>query len=149
MAQKFDVKGLVTAWNTHNADRICEYYADDAEVIVPPDAEAYRGKEGVRRNVEEVTKGIEDLNCDLAWSVQEGARVSALMHITGRHTGEMVVSDRLKIAATNRDIKFMLGMFIELDDKGKIRRETDIADNVGILQQVGAMERLSAGTGPR
>lgn len=145
MTGAFDLRGFVNAWNTQSIDRILEFYAEDAEMIVPPDTEPYRGKEGIRRNFEDVTGGLDDMNGDVAWSIQDGNRVSLLVHLSGRHTGEMVVSDELKVPATQRDVRVMMGMFLELDDKGKIKREIDLVDNLGILQQVGAMERMMSG----
>lgn len=145
MPAKFDIKGFMDAWNTHDANRIAEYYAEDTEILVPPDTEPYRGKDGVRQNVKDVTGGLEDVNADIAWTAQEGNKVCALIHVTGRHAGEMVISDKVKIPATNKDVRFMATILLDIDDKGKIKRETDIVDNVSLLQQVGAMQKLTAG----
>lgn len=133
------------AWNTNDANRILEFYADDCEIIVPPDTESYRGKDGVRQNVKDVTAGLEDVNGDVAWSVHQGNKVAALVHVSGKHSGEMVVSDKLKIPATSRDVKFQVAMLIDLDEQGKVKREIDLVDNVSLLQQVGAMQKLWAG----
>lgn len=140
MTTNFDVKAYANAWNAGSESRVLEFYADDAELIVPPDDTPYKGRSEIGRNYREVTGGIKDLNGDLEWSVQQGDRVAALVHVTGRHAGELVVSDEMKIPATDNKLDFRLGVFLELDAQGKIKREIDLADNVGILMQVGAFE---------
>lgn len=143
MARGFDLKAFVNAWNTHDPDRIAEFYSEDAEIYVPPDKEPYRGRAGVRENVKDVMGGMEDVNGDVEWSVQDERHVTALVHISGRHGGDMPVSSERIIPATNKNVRFLAGLFLELDDQGLIKREIDLVDNLGLLQQVGAMPAAS------
>lgn len=142
MAQRFDVKAFSNAWNTHQPDRILEFYSDDAEIIVPPDTDAYRGKQGVRENIQEVMKGMEDINGDVQWSTQEGDKVAMLVEVTGKHTGPLPVSSQHVIPPTHKKVRFMVGIFLTLDGNGKIKREIDLADNLGMLAQVDAMPQM-------
>lgn len=145
MAQAFDLQSFMNAWNSQQTERILGFYADDAELYVPPDTEPYRGKDAIRRNISEVVQGIGDVNGDIVSVVQDSRKVAALVIVTGKHTGDLVVSEDQVIPATGRDLRFQMSVFIELDDDGKIRRETDIADNLSILQQVGALEPEQVG----
>lgn len=140
MPAPFDVRSFLTAWNTHQPERILEFYSDDAEIHVPPDPEPYRGKEGVRQNVRDVMEGMGDLNGDLRWSAQEQNRVAMLVQISGRHTGPLHVSESRIIPPTDRRVDFQAALFLELDARGKVKREVDIVDNLSLLEQVGAME---------
>lgn len=138
----FDIKAFTNAWNTQQIDRIVEFYADDAELVVLPDTEPYRGKDGIRQNLQEVFRGIHDLNGDVEWSVQQGNKVAVLVRISGKHGGPMTVSEDTVIPATNKPVNFKLGVFVDLDSNGKIRREVDVVDNLTLLEGVGALPEI-------
>lgn len=139
MERTFDVKGLASAWNAHSVDRIASYYAKETEILALPNPDAYRGLEGVKRNVRETIEGIPDVNGDVAWSLQQGNRAAALLHVTGTHKGPLVLGPDQTIPATGNRIAFELGIFWELDMEGKIVKETQIADAATLLMQVGVL----------
>lgn len=139
METKFDVKGYANAWNTHDASKISAYYAENAETIVLPNPTPYRGKEGVRRAIKETFDAVPDVNGDVAWSIQEGNRAAALLHVTGRHTGPLVLDAEHTVEATGKSVSFELGCFWELDAAGKILKETQVADSATLLMQVGVL----------
>lgn len=136
---KFDMNGLLSAWNAHATERIESYYAENAELIALPNPEAYKGRSGIRKNVEETLTGIPDANGALAWFIQQGNKVSALVHVTGTHTGPLVLSPEQTVPATGNKVDFQMAIFVELDDQGKIRHETDVADSATLLMQVGVL----------
>lgn len=138
----FDIKAFTNAWNTQQTDRILEFYADDAEMVVLPDTEPYRGKNGIRQNLQEVFRGIHDLNGDVEWSVQQGTKAAVLVRISGKHAGPMTVSEDTVIPASNKPVNFKLGIFLDLDANGKIKREVDVVDNITLLESVGALPEI-------
>lgn len=131
--------GFTTAWNTHAVERVASYYAENSEILAPPNPEPYRGRSGARKNIQEAFTGIPDMNADVEWAIQQGNKVSALIHMTGTHTGPLVLSPEQTVEATGNKIDIKMGVFIELDDDGKILRETDLADAASLLMQVGAI----------
>lgn len=147
MERPFDINAYASAWNSHSVDRILSFYAEDAEVVALPNPEPYRGREGIRKSVTDVIKGLPDINGDVAWSVQQGNKVATLIHLTGRHTGPLELAPGQVIEPTGKDVRFELGVFLELEANGKIKRETQVPDSASLLMQIGVLggEQQAAG----
>lgn len=144
MDKPFDIRSYAAAWNTHAVDKIADFYSDDAELVALPNPEPYRGRDGVRRNVQETLRGIPDVNGDVTWIAQEGDKVAIRVHVTGTHSGPLELSPGRVIEPTNRRVDFVLTSLLDLDARGKIRRETQVADTTTLLMQVGVLAEEGA-----
>ena len=74
-----------------------------------------------------------DLHHDILDLVTEGDKVSVRYNIIGTHKGELQ-----GIPPTGQEVSFSAMDFITLID-GKVAEEWEIADNMGLMQQIGAI----------
>lgn len=82
-----------------------------------------------------------DLHHDILDIVTEGDRVAVRYNIIGTHKGELE-----GIPPTGKEVSFGAMDFITLLD-GKIAEEWEVADTMGLMQQIGAISSVpSSGT---
>lgn len=145
---QFRLQDYANAWNTHNVDKVVEFYAEDAELVDAATGQTQRGKEEIRRNVQSFLKAFPDVNGAAATVVESSNKFAAVYHVSGKHSGPWALGGR-EIPATNKKADYKLGVFIETDGNGKIKREIDIADTATIIQQLGISPEsvIRAGTG--
>jgi steroid delta-isomerase-like uncharacterized protein len=74
-----------------------------------------------------------DLHHDILDLVTEGDKVAVRYNIIGTHKGELQ-----GIPPTGKEVSFSAMDFITLID-GKVAKEWQIADNMGLMQQIGAI----------
>jgi steroid delta-isomerase-like uncharacterized protein len=77
--------------------------------------------------------GFPDLHHDILDIVAEGDKVAVRYNIIGTHKGELQ-----GIPPTGKEVSFSAMAFITLVD-GKIAEEWEIADTMGLMQQIGAI----------
>lgn len=143
--QNFDPRDLINAWNTHSADKVVEHYADDAELVAPDSKETLRGKDAIRQNIQGWMKGFPDVTGDIETTVHSGQNVALLVHFSGTHKGEMELAPGAKLAPTNKKVETPVGMFLTLDQNGKITKEVDVMDIAAMVRQLGVPpEKLGA-----
>jgi predicted ester cyclase len=148
----FDVKAYAAAWSAHAVERIVDFYAEDALVLALPDPMPHRGREGARQRALDTLKGLPDLTLAVEWSAQEGNRLAALLHAAGRHAGTLDLGAGQVLEPTGQEVRFEMGLFLELDARGRIRRETQVVDAASLLMQAGVLGAAPAGAtrkGPR
>ena len=133
--RSFSWQQYMSAWNSGNVDRILESYADDVEVIGAQPS-PIRGKEELRKNLQGFFKGFSEVNGDAEVLVASGEYVSALLHVTSKHTGPLDVGGK-SIPATNKPLKDTLAVFLKLNDDGKIEKEWDVTNQLATFQQLG------------
>lgn len=149
MERPFDAKAYLTAWNSHAVERILGFYAQDAEVVVLPNPKPFRGHDEVRRLAQDTFEAMPDLTDDLAWSLQQGDKAALLVHVAGRHEGPLELLPGQVLPPSGRDVRFELGIFLELDGSGKIRRELQVADTAPFLVNAGILGAQAGAASPQ
>jgi len=98
---------VLEAFNREGVDGVMPYFAEDVEVYdpdLPPGR--YRGPEAVRRVVEQLVSGFEDVEVRDFRLVPAGDRVVALLHTRGKgERDDLVVETRDAHTITFRDGK--------------------------------------------
>ncbi|MHB8584625.1 MAG: ester cyclase [Thermoplasmatota archaeon] len=141
----FSTDQFMTAWNTGNVEAILEFYADDCEVIGPL-PQPTRGKDQLRKNLENIFRAFSDSNADEEVVVQSGDKVAALLHITQKHTGPLDIGGKV-IPATNKTVDSTLAVFLTLNSQGKILKEYDVSNQLTLFQQLGITPPIAAAGG--
>ena len=126
----------LSAWNSNSVDRILDHYAEDA-VVVGGMPEPARGKAAVRKNLEAFFRTFSEVNGDAEVLLASGEYVSALLHVTSKHTGPMDLGGGKSAPATNKKVKDTIAVFLQLDANGKIAREWDVGNQLATFQQLG------------
>jgi predicted ester cyclase len=92
-----------------------------------------RGVEGLTEMVEGYRSALADLTVTVEHQFTEGDYVATRTTIRGRHEGELIGAP-----PTGRDVEFS-ALTISRCRDGKIEEEWELADTMGLLQQVGAL----------
>jgi steroid delta-isomerase-like uncharacterized protein len=91
------------------------------------------GKEGVRFFVNSMRDAFSDLKCTVSESVESGDRASALITISGKHTGEF-----MGVPASDRSFEVQCMDIIRFED-GKCLEHWGVTDVMSLMQQLGAI----------
>lgn len=130
---------FVSSMNAKDPRALLSHYADNVEIIDPTTPQPLRGKEGVRKNFEQWSKGFSDMEIKLRDVVQSGNKVALRYEGKGRNTGELELSPGEPLPATNKPIRLELAEFLTLDNAGKIVKDETIFDQVSMMVQLGLM----------
>ena len=95
--------------------------------------EDIRGPEGLKQAVATFFTAFPDLHCTVEDMVAEGDKVVCRFTGRGTHKGEF-----LGIAATDKQAT-LTGIVISRIEGGKIVEEWEVIDNLGVMQQLGAI----------
>ena len=114
-----------------NLDILDEVYAEDL-VWHEPDQDV-RGLEEAKRFVTTYLSAFPDLNATVEDAIAEGDKVVTRWTLRGTHRGEL-----MGIAPTERQIE-LKGITIHRVEGSKIVEEWEGYDNLGIMQQIGAV----------
>jgi steroid delta-isomerase-like uncharacterized protein len=91
------------------------------------------GKEGVAFFVNTMQSAFSDVNATIGPSVESGDMASALVTISGKHTGEF-----MGVPATDRPFEVEGIDIIRIED-GKCAEHWGVTDNMALMQQIGAV----------
>jgi steroid delta-isomerase-like uncharacterized protein len=128
------------AWNRGNLEVVDEIFAPDyTEHILRPGQEP--GTEGYKGRVLTTRAAFPDLVCDVEDLIAEGDRIALRYTLRGRHDGEL--------AGTPPSGRRMSsdGMVFARFQDGKIVERWQVHDDLGLLQQIGALPTPEASTG--
>jgi steroid delta-isomerase-like uncharacterized protein len=120
-------------WNKGDVDAIDELIADDAVVTVVGAPEQIRGPRGFRELVVMYRAAFPDLRITVDEQIGEGEIVVTRWTATGTHEGEL-----MGIAATGKQAT-TAGVNINRISGGKLVQGWGIFDQLGLLQQIGAV----------
>lgn len=132
---KFEFQRYMAAWNTSNLEGILEFYAEDTEVW-GNSAQPHQGKAALRESVKKFLATFSDINGDTEKMFQKDNEIAALIHVTSRHTGPMVVGGKT-IPPTQKRLDDRIAIFLTLDARGKIKKEIDVSDQNRVMEQIG------------
>jgi steroid delta-isomerase-like uncharacterized protein len=90
-------------------------------------------RNGTKQFYEEAWKSFPDLHHEILDLVMEGDKVAVRYNIIGTHKGEFQ-----GLKPSGRKVSFSAMAFIRLID-GKVAEEWEIADTMGLMQQIGAI----------
>lgn len=121
-------------WAQGNLDFIEEYVAEDYVEYNNAAPAPIRGRDGYRENVEMVRTGFPDLAVSTEHLIAEGDLVANHYTITGTHDGPF-----MGLEPTGIEVRIS-GISIGQIDAGKVVAGWTVADTMGLLQQLGAVE---------
>lgn len=90
--------------------------------------------EGLKTFILALREGMPDLNCPVEDVVAEGDRVAGRLRLEGTHSGAL-----LGIAASGKHVDVGLMVIARFDDRGKWAEDWANWDQLGFLQQIGAI----------
>ncbi len=121
-------------WNQGDLDVIDELIADDAVISIVGAPQEIRGPAGFREFVTMYRTAFPDLRITIDEQIGEGDVVVNRWTATGTHEGEL-----MGIAATGKQAT-TAGININRISGGKLVQGWGIFDQLGLLQQIGAIE---------
>ncbi len=125
--------------NQRNLDAIDEIYVADVVWHVPEGD--VQGSEQVKQFVAVYLSAFPDIRVTVEDAIAEGDKVVTRWTMRGTHQGEL-----MGIAPTERQIE-LEGITIHRIEGGKIVEEWERYDNLGVMQQIGAIpEQEQAGS---
>ncbi|HLZ31490.1 MAG TPA: ester cyclase [Chloroflexota bacterium] len=121
-----------------NVDLADELYSPDyVSHSLAPDLPPTR--EGLKVFIGALREGIPDLDCPIEEVVAEGNRVAGRFSLRGTHAGSL-----LGIPATGRRVAVGVMVIAHFDDTGKWIEDWNCWDQLGLLQQIGAIPAPTA-----
>jgi len=120
-------------WNSGNAEAIDTFIADN---YVRHDAGIpmqIRGPEGIRQLFTVFRTGFPDINFSADLMMADGDMVAVVWQMTGTHKGEL-----MGIPATGKPVAIKATEIYRIAD-GKIAEQWVAVDNLGMMQQIGAV----------
>lgn len=133
------VKDYVNSINTKDPNSVLHYYADNVELTDPTTPQPVRGKEGVRKNVEQWSSAMSEMKVDIKETITSGNKTVVLFEAHGRHTGELEIAPGEKIPATNKSVRLEVANFLTFDNSGKITKDHSIFDVASMMMQLGLL----------
>lgn len=117
---------------------------DALDEVVAPDYVLHNpgevhGIDGLRAMVEGYRAALPDLRVTIEHQFAEGDHVATRFTIRGTHDGEL-----MGIPPTGREVAFT-GITISRCRDGKLVEEWELADALGLLQQIGAVPEPAVG----
>jgi steroid delta-isomerase-like uncharacterized protein len=133
-----EMKDFVIRWveeffNNHDVDAADKFISQDYVGHFNGLTEPVRGLESMKKMAGEYLKAFPDLHILIEDIIVEDDRVAATYHWTGTHQG-----DFMGIPATGKCVSVDGMDMVRLKD-GKIVEEWNREDNLGLMQQLGAV----------
>jgi steroid delta-isomerase-like uncharacterized protein len=129
----------IEAFNQHDADGFAALYADDATAYDPQYAEPLKGREAIRKDIEDFFRAFPDVQAKVLSSVAGGDAIAFEVEVTGTHKGPLVTPNG-NVPPTNRPIKFLGSRVLRFNSRGELVSCNRYYDLAGIMQQLGLME---------
>jgi steroid delta-isomerase-like uncharacterized protein len=122
------------AINRRDLDTLGRCLADDVVSNVTEELGFGQGREAFLAYVRISIEGVPDARIELLDVVADGDRVAARYRGTGTHDGEL-----LGIPPSGNRIALEVGMFARFNARGEIAEYYSYADNLDLMQQLGAI----------
>lgn len=123
--------------NQKDADRVLEYYADDAEIRDPSMPKPAHGRAALRANFDAWSRSFSDVDFRVKEVVRSGNKVALLIDGRARHTGPLELGPGQTARPTNKVVNLEMGEFLTLGTDGKITSDHTIFDMASMMQQLG------------
>jgi steroid delta-isomerase-like uncharacterized protein len=125
----------VEAFNARDRAAMRELYTSDA-TILNPDSPIPMSVDEMISGFDTLLAAFPDARIALGSVLATGDNVAFEMTWTGTHQGPLELPDGSELPATGLTVSFPVAVMLETSD-GRIRRERQYYDNLGILDQLG------------
>jgi steroid delta-isomerase-like uncharacterized protein len=130
------VTALVDAWNTHDIERVAEFYAQDYEGVDVGQAMPQHGPGGIRQMLAWYWGAFPDLHFTADETIVQGQRVALVWTARGSHQGRL-----MNIPPTGRRVE-VRGVSLLTMNSNKVTRARYIWDVAGLLRSIGLLPEL-------
>jgi steroid delta-isomerase-like uncharacterized protein len=126
-----DVRRGVDAWNAHDWETYVAGYAPDAVT---------HGMPGVSDNdslgtlYAAIWQGVPDARMTIDEIVEQGDRVAVRMTMRGTHGGDLFGAP-----PSGKPVEMPMITMLRFDDRSRVAERWTVADNLALLQQIGAL----------
>ncbi|MFO0663576.1 MAG: ester cyclase [Polyangiaceae bacterium] len=124
-------QGMIEGWNSHDAKKIAEFYANDALVSGPAFPEQ-KGKESVTANLAGMFAGIPDIKVAPRFVFMKNEVVVAVIDMVGTHKGDL-----MGMPASGKPVGFTVAVAQWFNNDGLVKEEHVYVDDGTIAGQVG------------
>lgn len=132
------LKKTVEAFNRHDADGFAALYATAAIAHDPQYPEPLRGRDAIRKDIEDFFRAFPDIQARVLTLLASGDTIAGEMEVSGTHKGPLV-SPTGTIPATNRRMEMRTGRFVRVDAQDLITECNRYFDMAGLMQQLGLL----------
>lgn len=122
------------AWNSHDGDEVVAWMADDATYEDVALGVSHKGREAIKRFVEETDELSSDFEFQLVSAQQDGNRYAAEWQWVGTHTGTAE-----GVRSTYKRFRLRGASVGELDANGRIQHNSDYWNMAEMLMQIGLL----------
>jgi len=129
---------LVDVFNRHEADAFAAFYTQNATAYDPQYAEQLKGRDAIKKDIEDFFTALPDVRAKVLSSVAGGDTIAFEVEMTGTHNGPLVTPDG-NVPPTNRPVRFLGSRVIRFNPQGQITSCNRYYDLAGIMQQLGLM----------
>lgn len=136
MSAKETLKKTFEAFNRQDAKAFAALYAPDAVASDPQYSEPLRGREAIRKDIEDFFASFPDVQATTSNLLASGDTVACEMELSGTNKGP-IVTPTGTLAATNRQIKMPGSRFIRVNEQGLIVECRRYFDMAGLMRQLG------------
>ena len=119
--------------NTGDLDRVTEFCAEDFINHEPAPPGTPDGIEGVKAFVKMFRDGFPDLRATVEDALEEGDRLAARVKFAGTHEGEF-----MGVPPSGKRVEIDAIDIVRIVD-GKAVEHWGVTDNMGLMQQIGAI----------
>ena len=139
MAIEDFVRNHVAAFNAHDAGGWTNNYSANASLYDPQYPEPVKGRDAVRKDIEDFFKAFPDMKFTIEEVVSSDQSAAVRGLGEGTHMGPME-GPAGTIQPTNKRVQVAFASFIRLGSDGKIAEERRYYDQAGMLMQLGLMQ---------
>lgn len=132
------VTKAIDAFNRHDANAFAALYTAEATAYDPQYPEPLKGRESIRKDIEDFFQAFPDVQATVVNTVVSGQTVAFEVQVRGTHKGPLVTPTG-SIPATNQRMEMRGGRFIRVDAQGQITECNRYYDLSGIMMQLGLM----------
>jgi steroid delta-isomerase-like uncharacterized protein len=127
--------GYVAAWNRRDMDRYYSLYSED--LVFRDGIEVLHGVNALRERYESELVAFPDLMIECKrLLVDEGTQTLAAENLErGTHSGDLVMGDE-RLAPTGKRLELRGGVFMALDENGRIAEMSEYIDPGQLLAQL-------------
>lgn len=131
------IDSLIEAWNAHDAERVCAFYALDFEGVDLSQPRApVQGPAGMQNLLAAVWRAFPDLELICEETIVDCERVAIFWLAKGTHQGRL-----LNIPPTGRSVQWRGVSWLTWEDD-KIRQAAYLWDLAGLLRMLGLLPDL-------
>jgi steroid delta-isomerase-like uncharacterized protein len=127
---------LTKAWNTHDLDRVAEFYAADFEGVDVAQAHPQHGPDGIRQSLSGYIQAFPDLYFVTESIITGQGQAVLVWKAHGTHLGRL-----MNIPPTGRSIEVHGVSILTVIDQ-KIKKALYIWDVAGLLRNIGLLPEL-------